>query len=105
MGKVRGKGNSVLKARPLTFQSLSDFLAFFEGQIDKAHQWTWSLDTVVEQLERALCSECVSAEMVIGGDARFGLLLTSMLPVWLFDLLVAFNYGKQPVPKCMQNGS
>ena len=53
--------------------------------------WAWDAERVVEGLYSATTSTATPpAELVIGGDARFGLLLCRHLPPVLYEAIIYF---------------
>ena len=55
---------------------------------------------VIEQVIQGLRMKQIPAEMIIGTDARFVLMMVRMLPTWLIDQVIQLSFP--PIPKVMK---
>lgn len=82
----------------------TDYITYSIEQFITAHRLLWRMDVVVDQLMKALTTQRVSAEIVLGTDAKFGLSLLRMLPHWAVDLGLRYVLPR-PVPACLKTNT
>lgn len=77
------------------------FDRYLELSVDIPHSACWKIDAVVSAVMTAIQSRYIAdPEVLIGMDARFGLVALRMLPAWVIDLLDAFM--PRPLPSIMK---
>jgi hypothetical protein len=84
--------------------SLSPFADYFDtlkiSLVDIPHSWSWNTNVVAEQTVSLLEINQLPAEVPIGLDGRFALLILRMIPGWCIDLV---NYMFLPTPQSMRD--
>jgi NAD(P)-dependent dehydrogenase (short-subunit alcohol dehydrogenase family) len=68
--------------------------------VDIPHSWSWNTNVVAEQAVSLLEINQLPAEVPIGLDGRFALLILRMIPGWCIDLV---NYMFLPTPQSMRD--
>jgi hypothetical protein len=71
-----------------------------ELAIDLPLSLTWDTVVVIRQVVRCLRMKRAPAEVIVGSDARFLLMLARMLPSWLISHMVQLN--SPPIPAAMK---
>mmetsp|Transcript_4413 Transcript_4413/g.11119 ORF Transcript_4413/g.11119 Transcript_4413/m.11119 type:complete len:188 (+) Transcript_4413:69-632(+) len=69
--------------------------------LDKAYQFSWKSEVVVDEFVRGLRGRHLDAEMIIGTDSRLCYLLVNMLPTWLYHTVQYLN-APHAVPRSMR---
>jgi short chain dehydrogenase len=71
-----------------------------ELAVDLPLSLTWDTVVVIRQVVRCLRMKHAPAELIVGSDARFLLMLVRMLPSWLISFVVQLN--TPPIPAAMK---
>jgi len=69
---------------------------------DKAHEVTWPMEVVVQELMKGFKGKWVPAELMIGLDARLAYLVVTMLPTWLVHFIYGISNSRPPMPNMMK---
>lgn len=78
------------------------FAEFCQLGVELAETVCWRSEVVEEQLVMSIERTRPPSQVIVGSDAKFGLLMLRHFPVWVQDLLMALTMRWTVKPKIMQ---